>query len=159
MAKASKILIAKEQIRKRSGVTKFDYWAANMQKNCALGLLPWNPVVATGITFILFFVLKKFVRHASRLESTQYTDNPLVIPTLKIWQQIKQHFGWLRLMPGSLIETDKISIVKAHSPASLSCMSLSIYNNLTFSGTFKFEGGWMGSALLKHFISLYCIAL
>lgn len=32
--------------------------------------------------------------HANRSKPKQYTDKPIVISTLRIWKQIKQHFGW-----------------------------------------------------------------
>ncbi len=70
------------------------YWAANLQNIVHWAFYPKTQWCQLESHSCHFSSLKVLVCHVERFKPKRYTDNPIVISTLKIWQQIKQYFGW-----------------------------------------------------------------
>lgn len=72
---------------------QLDYWAANMQKIVHWAFFPetqWCQLELHSCSSSL----KALICHANKIKPKQYSGNPIVINTLRIWQQIEQRCDW-----------------------------------------------------------------
>ena len=94
--RACKPLLQRERSKGVLGLLNFQfyYWAANMYK-VALWLSDtedsWLQLESNSCHSSS---LKAIVCSSLPIKPRQYSSNPLVISTLKIWQQIRHHFDW-----------------------------------------------------------------
>lgn len=84
------------------------YWASNIQKVMYWLHLPnadWCHLEATSCTSTS---LRALVTSSLPLSFSQYTNNPIVIDTLKIWVQLRQTFGFKNLLHLSPIHNNHL---------------------------------------------------